>query len=482
MGLKFIKNLYILYYSLYLIMKKLCAVLLLLTTFFGYTKAQQTATLTGTILSISDIHLNPYFDPSLMDQLVKANYKQWPAIFNSSAIKQPNSYNNDANFPLFVSALAAMKKQNPSPAFIIITGDFLCHSFQSNFSKYAPNYPDSVRSFTSKTIQVMAMMFDKYFPKTVILPVLGNNDSYCGDYMIDPGGEFLKMFAKAWVPLQRNHNTAADKAFITQFSKAGYYTYDLKDGSGGKMVMLNTVVFSTSYNNSCETSPAHPAAGELSWLQGILRKNGAKKGKLWIAAHIPPSIDVYKTINGKGTCAENASSMWTDSCNRVFQAMVIKYASAIGAGFAGHTHMDDFRLLYDTKGTPVYFMHITPAVSPLFGNNPGFQSLTYNKSTSKLLDSKTYYFSLNTTDPAWTFEYDFRKTYGVNNITPASLDEVRKNILSKSACLTSYINYYDVSNPGLDGINNQNWKAYWCATGNLTTASYTNCYCGGALK
>jgi len=471
-----------LYYSLYLIMKKLCAVLLFLTAAFGYTKAQKTTSSTGTILSVSDIHFNPYFDTSLMDQLVKANYKQWPAIFNSSAIKKPNGYNNDSNFPLFVSALAAMKKQNPSPAFIIITGDFLCHNFQSNFAKYAPNYPDSVRSFTSKTIQVMAMMFDKYFPKTVILPVLGNNDSCCGDYMIGPGGPFLNMFAKAWVPLQRNHNVAIDKAFIAQFSKAGYYTYDLKDGSGGKMVMLNTVVFSINYNNSCETRPAHPAADELNWLRNVLKQNAAKKGKLWLAAHIPPGIDVNKTINGKGTCAENVRTMLTDSCNQVFQAMVIKYASAIGAGFAGHTHMDDFRLLYNAKGVPVYFMHITPAVSPLFGNNPGFQSLTYDRKTSILLNSKTYYFSLNAAKPIWSPEYDFGKTYGVHNITPASLDVVRKNILSKPACLTSYINYYDMNNPGLDGINSQNWKAYWCATGNLTTASYTNCYCGGVLK
>ncbi|OCX50421.1 hypothetical protein BEL04_21810 [Mucilaginibacter sp. PPCGB 2223] len=461
-------------------MKKLCVIILVLVMIVANIRAQPKPTATGNILTVSDIHLNPYFDPSLMDKLVKSDYKQWPTIFNSSSIKAPNTYNSDSNFPLFVSALAAMKKQNPSPAFIIITGDFLCHSFQSNYAKYAPNYPDSVRSFTSKTIQVMALMLDKYFPKTVVLPVLGNNDSFCGDYMIDPGGEFLNMFAKAWVPLQRSHNAIADKAFVTQFGKGGYYTYDLKDGSGGKMVMLNTIFFSTSYNNSCETHPAHPAADELNWLARVLKQNQAKK--LWLAAHIPPGIDVNKTINGKGTCAQNVRTMWRDSCNMVFQSLVIKYAAAIKAGFAGHTHMDDFRLLYNAKGVPVYFMHITPAVSPLFGNNPGFQNLSYSKSSFVLLDSKTYYYSLNTSAPAWTFEYDFNKTYGVGNITPASLDVVRKNILSKPACLTSYVNYYDMSNPQLDGINNQNWKAYWCATGNLTTASYTNCYCGGVLK
>lgn len=464
-------------------MKKISAIILImLAGCMQILTAQPGRSATGNILSASDIHFNPFFDPSLMDKLVKADYKQWPAIFNSSTIKQPNGYNSDANYPLFISALTAMKKQNSSPAFIIITGDFLCHSFQSNYAKYAPQYPDSVRSFTSKTIKLMAMMFDRYFPKSVVLPVLGNNDSFCGDYMIEPGGGFLNMFARAWAPLQRNHNKVSDNAFIAGFTKGGYYTYALKDGSGGKLVLLNTIFFSSNYNNSCETRPANPAADELSWLDNLLKHSRQKNGKLWLVAHIPPGIDVNKTINGKGSCAQNIRTMWRDSCNQVFQRMVIKYASIIRAGFAGHTHMDDFRLLYDAKGVPVYFMHITPAVSPLFANNPGFQSLTYNKASFKVLDSKTYYLNVNIPNAAWAFEYDFGKTYGVNGINPASLDKIRKKIAANTADLNNYIKYYDMSNPQSDGINAQNWKAYWCATGNLTTATFSGCYCNGALK
>lgn len=462
--------------------KSVIILLLLMIGCIQGLEAQHKPSTQGNILSASDIHFDPFFDPSLMPALIKADYKQWPAIFNSSTIKQPNGYNHDSNFPLFVSALAAMKQQNPSPAFIVITGDFLCHSFQSNYAKYAPQYPDSVRSFTSKTIRCMAMMFDQYFPKSVVLPVLGNNDSFCGDYMIDPGGEFLTMFAKAWAPLQRNHSPKADNAFIAHFAKGGYYTYTLKDGSGGKLVLLNTIFFSSSYNNACETQPAHPAADELNWLAAMLKQSQAQKTKLWLVAHIPPGIDVNKTINGKGTCVQNIRTMWRDSCNQVFQAMVIKYSSVIKAGLAGHTHMDDFRLLYDVKGSPVFFMHITPAVSPLFGNNPGFQSLTYNKTSFKLLDSKTYYLNPNATASAWAFEYDFKNTYNVKGINPVSLDGLRKNIAATPTYLNSYIKYYDMSNPQQNGINLQNWRAYWCANGNLTTAGFSNCYCGSPVQ
>lgn len=434
----------------------------------------------GHILSASDIHFNPFYDPSLMDALVKSDYKQWLAIFNSSKTTQPNSYNSDSNFPLFRSALAAMKRQNASPAFMIITGDFLCHNFQSNFAQYAPAYPDSLKSFTSKTIRFMAMLFNQYFPKTIVLPVLGNNDSFCGDYMVEPDGQFLAMFAKAWVPLQRNHNLKADKAFVTAFSKGGYYTYSLRDGSGAKLVMLNTVFFSYRYTN-CGTPTENPAAIELNWLSGVLKQSKLQKSKLWLAAHIPPGIDVNSTLNGKGTCTQNIRTMLNDSCNQVYLQLLTRYAPVIKAGFAGHTHMDDFRLLYN-KGIPISFMHITPAVSPLFGNNPGFQCLSYSKATFGLLNSQTYYYNLNLNAPVWQFEYDFQKAYGVKGITPQSLNQVRKEIAANPAYLNKYINYYDGSNPNSNNINLQNWKTYWCGTGNLTTASFAACNCGVAVK
>ncbi len=439
-------------------------------------RAQINATSKGTIISVSDIHFDPFYDPSLMPALIKTNYSGWLAIFNSSAIKQPNSYGHDSNFPLLNSALAAMQKQNPKPGFILVTGDFLAHSFQSTYAQYAPGYPDSVQSFTANTIRFIALMFNKYFPNTVVLPVLGNNDSYCGDYMIGAQSPFLAMFAKAWVPLQRNHNTQTDNAFITNFSKGGYYTFALRDGSGGKLVMLNTVFFSKNYVNGCEPVPGNPARDELTWLAGILKQNSAAKSKLWLACHVPPGMDVNATLSGTGTCAQNTQAMWSDSCNTVFLKLWQQYAPNIPAGFAGHTHMDDFRLLYNDN-TPIAFMHITPAISPLFTNNPGFQVINYNKATFSLVDAQTYYLNLNATTPSWSFEYDFQKAYGVTSITAASVAQVRTKIASGAPYLQRYINFYDGSNPAGNSLNNSNWKTFWCGTGNLTIAGFTNCNC-----
>jgi len=453
-------------------MKKSGIILLLLIAMVNKLVAQVNAVQQSNIISVSDVHFNPYFDPSLMTKLIKADYKQWKAIFDSSAIKQPNTYNSDSNYPLFKSALITMKQQNPSPNFMVITGDFLCHSFQSSFATNAPSYPDSLNSFTAKTIQFVALMFNQYFPKTIILPVLGNNDSYCGDYAVEANGPFLSMFAKAWVPLQRNGSPVLDQAFINTFSKGGYYTYSFRNGSGRKMVMLNTVFFSPKYT-SCGLQTGNPAGTELNWLSNVLKQSKQQNSKIWMAMHIPPGIDVYSSTKGPVT------TMWADSCSQTFISLITKYAPIIKAGFCGHTHMDDFRVLYNSAGVPVSFFHISPAISPLFYNNPGFQLLSYNKATFSLTDIKTYYLNVNTTGKAWALEYDYQKTYGVTGINPTSLDAVRKKIFSNPTYRNAYISYYDVSNPA-SGLNQTNWLGYWCGTGSLTPASFSACYSKGA--
>lgn len=440
--------------------------------------AQVKSTSQGSILSASDMHFDPFFDPTLINKLIMSPVGQWQGIFASSAIKTPNSYKHDSNYPLFNSALAAMKRQNPNPAFMVITGDFLCHDFQTNYKTYGKAYPDSMRAFSSKTIQFMALMLDQYFPKTVILPVLGNNDSFCGDYMIDPAGRFLSMFAKAFVPLQRNHNTVADKAFISQFSKGGYYTFNLHDGSGGTMIMMNTIFFSVNYKDTCGSALVNPAGAELDWLAGVFKKHSAQKGKLWLACHIPPGINAYSSA---GKCPQGIVTMWRDSCNQAYLSMIRRYAPIIKAGFAGHTHMDDFRVFHN-NGKPVSMMHITPAVSPLFSNNPGFQSISYSKTSFGLLNIKTYYLNLSAATSAWALEYDYQKTYRVSNLSPASLDAVRNKISTNPAYLSYYMKYYYVGNEAANGINQQNWKVFWCATGNATTADFSGCYCSAPVK
>ncbi|MGB8193837.1 MAG: metallophosphoesterase [Chitinophagaceae bacterium] len=458
--------------------------------------AQTTPQAKGTFLSVSDLHFNPYFDQSLLDTLMKSDYTNWYNIFESSSIKTPNSYGSDANYPLVKSALQNMQQQLANPDFIIITGDFLRHRFRENYNSYFKNYPDSFHAFTSKTIRFLAWMLDKHFPQTVILPVLGNNDAFCGDYEIAPKDAFLTMFASAFAPLQRNNDAAMDSNFINQFSKGGYYTFSPKTAKTPKFIMLNTIFFSVNYEDTCAKQPVgDPGGEELKWLADTLSQANAANQPVWMAYHIPPGVDVFATLKNV-SCSVSSSSvmtMWNDSANKTFLDLVRKNAPVIRAGFAGHTHMDDFRVVYDGLQQPVSFIHITPAVSPLFYNNPGFQRLTYDTVSWSLLNSETFYLNVGSATPAWAFEYDFKKTYNVKGINAASLHQLRIGIRGTANFQTlcdstnfnslraSYVKYYNVSNVSANTDVKYRWKAYWCGTGALTKEDFLKC-CGGKLK
>ena len=157
------------------------AVLALVLAFFAVSPAAAE----GRFLALSDIHFDPMADPALVDRLNAAPPEAWAGIFATSADKSLGRYGRDTDWPLFVSALAAMKKAAPRPDFVVMAGDFLAHGFRAAFDRAAKNHSDAAyRAFVLRTMRFVALQLERSFPKTPILPVLGNNDSYCGDYRL----------------------------------------------------------------------------------------------------------------------------------------------------------------------------------------------------------------------------------------------------------------------------------------------------------
>jgi hypothetical protein len=429
----------------------------------------------GGFLSVSDVHFNPFYDHSLVAKLSAANVDLWEAILKTSKDDQISGDRQDANFILFDMALAQMKEVDPNPEIMLVTGDFLSHNFTDSLAR---NFSDNgtQTEFANKTIQFAALMFQKYFPNTEVLPVLGNNDSYCGDYLLQPKGAFLKMFARAWVPLQHNMDAKKDSAFVNQFGMGGYYTYSPASCPDLQIVLMNTVYFSTKYYDGCGLGNSlTPGTVEMAWLNTLLKKNATKKAKaqkIWMAYHVPPGMDVYSSIR-KG----DEVTMWNDSFSKSFIALTEKYQDVIKANFAGHTHMDEFRVLYGAMAKPISFVHITPSISRSNGNYPGFQTVEFKKARYTISNFQTYCLNAQyIASPKWSLEYDFATTYHVNSQTPISLDAIRQKMKGNgSKAMMKYCTYYDVSNPKHVNSIKNNWIEYWCGTGSFGTATFKNC-------
>ena len=85
------------------------------------------------VVVFSDIHFNPFYDPSLFTALVAADADQWATVFQTSLITSPSVWGADTNYPLLVLALSGIKQNLGASPCIIFTGDIIGHNFPKTF-------------------------------------------------------------------------------------------------------------------------------------------------------------------------------------------------------------------------------------------------------------------------------------------------------------------------------------------------------------
>jgi hypothetical protein len=288
------------------------------------------------------------------------------------------------------------------------------------------------------------------------------------------------MFALAWSPLL---GPDVDRgAFEATFSQGGHFSLKLPRVKDHRLIIVNSVFFSAKYANTCGTSDQTPAQDELRWFAGELEKARASGETVWLLMHIPPGIDSFATkqsLQKKGPVI----SLWRPEWTSRFLQIADQYPGTIQAVFAGHMHMDDFRVIL-SDGEPILFTKLAPAISPIFGNNPGYEIIEYDRQTGTienyLLD---YLTNLSTggkpTAPeagSWAIEYDFRSIYGFSSLNPATILQLADSLKTDPAFQQKFIKYYTVSAP--PSITAQSIDIFACAIRSVTAAEFEACYRG----
>jgi len=417
----------------------------------------------GRALLISDIHLDPLADPSIVKRLIAAPVTQWTWIFRSSK-QSLSTYGSDANYPLVSSALTAAAAQGPFD-YVVFTGDALRHDFSSAFIA-AGGTASQFPAFATKAEVFVIDELQRKF-RVPVLAAIGNNDSSCGDYQIPPHGPFLAAVADQLTVLAKSPEAKA------AFRIGGFFSIPHPTVANQDIIVLNSVFWSTSYS-SCVANSGDPGATELDWLSWKLYTAKILRRGVTLVMHIPPGINPFSS---QGQSCENAVPFWQDQYSQRFSDLMYTYADVVQLAFAGHTHMDDFRV--SVSDTPSLPLRITPAVSPLFDNNPGFSVLSYDLKTAAVSDFTTFFIALSSqTPPLWAKEYQFSAAYGVKAFNATSLATVAASIRSGGATLKIFEKNYAVSAPS--PINSSNWRFYSCAQTELTKTNYTNCVCGAS--
>jgi len=169
-------------------------------------------------------------------------------------------------------------------------------------------------------------------------------------------------------------------------------------------------------------------------------------------------------------------TFWRDVFADHFTQLIRNYRDVVAGMYSGHTHFDDFRVLSDIHGNPLMFDHITPAVSPVRNNNPGFQVMEYDRKTGKIANMATYYFNLAGTSKDWSLEYTFDQTYGLQGYNAENLAALSDKISNDPAIRDKYIRFVAVSSTHEPPINSGNWKYFNCAQTHMDDQSYVACH------
>ena len=436
---------------------------------------------------MSDLHFDPMADPRVVDQLAAAEPEQWRQVLDGSDDRSLGRYGRDSNWMLLRSALQQMAETLPKPAFVLISGDFLAHRFRPEFNAAVRDHSDAAyRVFVQKTMQFLGLQLEQNFPATPILPALGNNDEECGDYELQPGGPFL---VDTLPILRRLVGSAGGPGFEHDWQTYGDYTARV---SGIRILSANTNFLSIHYRNACgSTTDGDPGRATLAWLEAELAAAKDAQERVWLVYHIPPGIDGYATLR-QGACPGTLIPMWDQTYAGAFLALMKRYADTVTASFAGHTHMDDFRLIGDAEGR-YGFALITPAVSPIFGQNPAFRTVVYD-SEGGILDQTTYGLTnlpqataaAGGVPPEWRAEYTFTRQWNLPRLDLPSLDHLYSLITDAPAEREQWQMIFPVSSPvywapfsgGSEQLA-QAARAFRCASGNVAPSDYGQCYCSG---
>ncbi|MHA7773502.1 metallophosphoesterase [Roseibium sp. M-1] len=431
----------------------------------------------GLFLIVTDIHFDPFSVPSIVPALDQSEISGWPQIFKDSG-GGIASYGSDSTYTLMTSALETAAAQGMTYDYVLYTGDYLSHNFNSDYDGNAGPNPKGVTSFAIKTTQYVSWLLGETFEHIPVYGVLGNEDSACGDYQLAPDSAFLEGVGEEWAKLSQQPQG------FGAFHHQGFYKVTHPTVPDQDIIALSNVYWAKRYSDACNSDGGDPGRDVMAWLDSQLSETQQAGRKAQILMHVPPGADAYDTAKhaGSGSCDSNIHLFWHEHYLKDFLALMHKYAGTVDYTFSGHTHMDGFTIIDDASGAPLIANQITASVSPVFGNNPAFTVFLYDRTNGTVKDSATYYLTnlegaASGDTPDWQLEYDYRSTYAVQDLSAASRASLAQTLQNDEPLRQRFSDLYAVQSPNKQ-IDAANWQAFTCALDAASRDEYKTCYCG----
>lgn len=366
---------------------------------------------------LTDIHIEPFYDASNLQSQVcrrpgcNAISAMCP-LYGSS--RTPSAFDKlgrpgcDPPLGLLTSALESMKLQNPSPQFILLSGDYNGHGLLQPMIETVQNTVfDAIRS---------------YFPSTLILPGIGNNDQNPTNTNSD-------------AELTRLASLFSQKANLTEkekptFLSGGYWHYH-DAVSNLRVILLNSnlIYGKTSQPNSTEW--LNKTQQQFIWLEQKFQNAREDSAKVIIGSHIPPG-------------QEEGEDSWMHAPLLQYRALVEKYSDTVLLQVFGHHSSELIRAF-----SPTFGLSAASGFAPRIATIATYQLISHNfvasgQTNAVAKEISSFYLDLNSAaaNPSsavtWPLLYNMTSTYGVPDVSPSSLYAIVNKIVSDQASANKY--------------------------------------------
>jgi sphingomyelin phosphodiesterase acid-like 3 len=414
------------------------------------------------VLAFSDIHFDPFFDPSLFAKLNADDPDKWASTFASSAIKTPSLPGADTNYPLLALALESIRQNRGASPFLLFAGDLLGHQIKQRYFNASGSSDEAAMiAFTDKVLTFVAHQIRAAAGSVPVFFSVGNCESYNGN---GPDRSFLANNADVFFNTMLL-GLASRQDFLSGFTAGGYYAVE-PAGTNLMIVGLNTIMFTLQVQNPDGSENNQQAVDtELAWLDVKLASARSAGKKVWLLMHAPPGEDegsTASTIQSNGQIAA-ATMMWEPNYQREFLRILAKYPGLISFALAGHTHADEYRVMSDAN-----VVEGIPGISPVFGNDPAYKIFRLDARTYAPADYNSVNYDLEGLPAQFNSYYTYSQQFPLSGSLANSQASLLPQLAANQKLQSLYRKYFYSGNDRANPMTNLNWPVYWSGIGIMT--------------
>jgi predicted MPP superfamily phosphohydrolase len=356
------------------------------------------------VLHLSDIHYDPLYTPGAAANCLLGSTGL--GCCRSLSIPIPpykscsvwGDYNCDSPISLIDNSLRWAATQF-SPDIILITGDAVGHH------DFTQTWSQNLECITTVT-----RLIESRFPNAILVPVLGNHDTY-------PIDQFYPYLSNKIV--NDVTDTWSKWVNVDTFKLGGFYSRVI---SNNTFIVINSLLYDSN-NLVTKLFPKTDLDHQFKWLCDELDAAVQRDHKVWLLGHIPPSYGE----------ADNYA-------NNRFKTILSKYARTIVYSIWGHSHQDSFLVINSTS-----LGLVGPSLMPS-GKYPEMRQYIVSPQWN-IVDYNQYYLNLTLQITSKDFIgydklYNFHDTYGYEILNVASYTDLISRLKVNRTLFDTYYRYY----------------------------------------